>query len=57
MSRTRPTGMSAQTTATGGKADVDEDGNAFPVGIVLTATSTKALKAAEPAYLKILKAY
>jgi hypothetical protein len=38
-------------------ADVDKDGNAFLVGVVLTATSIKALKAAEPAYLTILKSY
>ena len=37
--------------------DVDKDGNAFLVGVVLTATSMKALKAAEPAYLTILKGY
>jgi hypothetical protein len=38
-------------------SDADKDGNAFLVGIVLTATSMKALKAAEPAYLTILKGY
>ena len=38
-------------------SDVDKDGNAFLVGVVLTATSMKALKAAEPAYLTILKGY
>jgi hypothetical protein len=38
-------------------ADVDKDGNAFLVGIVLTATSMRALKAAEPTYLAILKGY
>jgi len=37
--------------------DVDKDGNAFLVAVVLTATSMKALKAAEPAYLTILKDY
>ena len=37
--------------------DVDKDGNTFLVGIVLTATSTKALKVAEPAYLAILNGY
>ena len=38
-------------------SDVDKDGNAFLVGLVLTATSMKALKAAEPAYLAILTGY
>jgi hypothetical protein len=38
-------------------ADVDKDGNAFLVGVVLIATSMRALKAAEPAYLTILKGY
>jgi hypothetical protein len=37
--------------------DVDKDGNAFLVAVVLTAISMKALKAAEPAYLMILKGY
>ena len=37
--------------------DVDKDGNAFLVAVVLTATSMKALKAAEPAYQTILKGY
>jgi hypothetical protein len=38
-------------------ADVDKDGNSFIVNVVLTATSMRALKAAEPAYLTILKGY
>jgi hypothetical protein len=38
-------------------ADVDKDGNAFIVNVVLTATSMRALKAAEPAYVTILKGY
>jgi hypothetical protein len=38
-------------------ADVDKDGNVFLVGVVLTATSMRALRAAEPAYLAILKGY
>lgn len=38
-------------------ADVDKEGNIFLVGIVLTATSMRALMAAEPAYLTILKGY
>ena len=37
--------------------DVDNDGNTFLVGIVLTAISMKALKVAEPAYLAILNGY
>jgi hypothetical protein len=38
-------------------ADSDKDGNAFVVGLVLSAKSEKALSAAEPAYLAMLKAY
>jgi hypothetical protein len=38
-------------------SDSDKDGNAFVVGLVLTAKSQKALAAAEPAYLAMLKAY
>jgi len=38
-------------------ADGDTDGNAFVVGLVLSAKSAKALSAAEPAYLAMLKAY
>jgi hypothetical protein len=37
--------------------DSDQDGNAFVVGLVLTAKSARALSAAEPAYLAMLKAY
>ena len=38
-------------------SDNDKEGNAFVVGLVLTAKSMKALNAAEPAYLAMLKAY
>jgi len=38
-------------------SDNDNDGNTFVVGLVLTAKSAKALSAAEPAYLAMLKAY
>jgi len=37
--------------------DSDNDGNAFIVGLVLTAKSAKALSAAEPVYLAMLTAY
>jgi hypothetical protein len=37
--------------------DSDKDGNAFIIGLVLTAKSAKALSAAESAYLAMLKAY
>jgi hypothetical protein len=37
--------------------DTDKDGNTFLVGVVLTATSMRALTGAEPAYLAILKGY
>jgi hypothetical protein len=37
--------------------DSDQDGNAFIVGLVLTAKSSKAIGAAEPAYAAMLKAY
>src|SRR5262245_34175121 len=36
---------------------VEKDGNAFLVAVVLTATYMTQLKAAEPAYLTILKGY
>jgi len=38
-------------------SDSDKDGNAFIVGLVLTAKSAKALSAAEPTYVAMLKAY
>jgi hypothetical protein len=37
--------------------DTDKDGNAFVVGISLTADSAKALEAAEAAYLEVLRRY
>lgn len=37
--------------------DGDKDGNAFIVTVVLSANSRKALEAAEPAYLAILRKY
>ena len=37
--------------------DTDKDGNAYLVGVVLTALSRKGLMAAEQAYLSVLKAY
>jgi len=38
-------------------SDSDKDGNAYLVGLVLTAKSQKALTAAEPAFLAMLKGY
>ncbi len=38
-------------------ADGDKDGNAFVVVLCLSANTREAFKAAEPAYLSILKAY
>ena len=40
-----------------GVIDSDKDGNAFVIGLVLTAKSLKALNAAEAPYLAMLKAY
>ena len=40
-----------------GVIDSDKDGNAFVVGLVLTAKSLKALNAAEAPHLAMLKAY
>jgi len=37
--------------------DKDKDGNAFVVGISLTADSAQALQAAEAAYLEVLRRY
>ena len=37
--------------------DGDKDGNAFVVTITLSVNSRKALEAAEPAYLAILRKY
>ena len=42
---------------TGLTADSDKDGNAFVVVLCLSANTRDAFKAAEPAYLSILKAY
>jgi len=38
-------------------SDTDKDGNAYVVGLILTAKSEKALTAAEPTFLGMLKAF